>query len=81
MPLPDDKVIISVVIDKDVKEVLEKCAAEIDLSVSKFARNLIYIALDDFKLMKKVGIIKLAKTFRTIYRSIKGIEAVKPDEG
>jgi len=69
--LPDDKVTISVVIDKDVKDLIEKHAKELDLSTSKFARNLIYVGLDDFKLCKKVGIIRAGLAFRALLGTLK----------
>lgn len=68
--LPDDKVTMSVVIDREVKELIEKYAKELDLSASKFARNLIYVGLDDFKLCKKVGMIAVVKMFRNLLESV-----------
>lgn len=68
--LPDDKVTMSVVIDREVKELIEQYAKELDLSASKFARNLIYVGLDDYKLCKKVGIIAVGKMFRNLMQSI-----------
>ncbi len=70
--LPDDKVTMSVVIDREVKEIIEKHAKELDLSASKFARNLIYVGLDDFKLCKKVGIVRAGLAFRALMTTIKG---------
>ncbi len=49
---------VSISIDKDIKHSLEEIAQELDITMSKFARNLIYLALDDFKDLEK---IKLGK--------------------
>lgn len=59
-----ESVTISVVIDTDVKELLDEIANETGLTLKTFARNLIYVALDDFKLLKKIGVIRLAVAFR-----------------
>lgn len=69
--LPEDKVTISVVIDREVKELLENYAKELDLSVSKLTSNLIYSALDDLKILKKTGLIRLPVGFRAIAESLK----------
>lgn len=55
---------ISVVIDSDLKEQLEQIGNQIGLPLKLFARNLIYIALDDFKLLRNIGLIRLAVAFR-----------------
>ena len=64
MVFSKENVAISALIDKGTKELLDNYAKEIDLTLSRFARNLIYISLDDFKILKKIGCIKIAKTFR-----------------
>ena len=64
MVVSKENVTISASIDHENKALLEKYAGEIDLTLSRFARNLIYISLDDFKILKKIGCIKIAKTFR-----------------
>ena len=82
MPLPKDKAIISVVVDKDVKELLDKYAAELDISVSRFARNLIYIGLDDFKLLKKTGLLKIVLSFKNIFSDLKKrMEIIEKEKG
>ena len=68
--LPDDKVTMSVVIDREAKEVIEKAAKELDISASMFARNMLYMGLDDYKLFKKVGIIRAAVGFRALLGSL-----------
>lgn len=69
--LPDDKVTISVVIDREVKDQLEHLSKEFDLSVSKLARNLIYTGLDDMKVLKKTGLVRLVLGFRAIKDNLK----------
>ena len=64
MSMPKDKVIISVSVDSKVKELLVKSSKDLDIPLSRFARNLIYVALDDFKLLKKAGLITVLKFFR-----------------
>ncbi|MEW6427342.1 MAG: hypothetical protein AB1568_04835 [Thermodesulfobacteriota bacterium] len=66
MAISDKNTTITVAIDKDTKALLEKYAVEMDLTRSKLARNLIYIALDDFKILKFMGVIRAAKVFRDI---------------
>lgn len=51
-------VTISISIDQDVKKELENYASDMDLTISRLSRNLIYIALDDFKILNP---IKLGK--------------------
>ncbi|MCB2170993.1 MAG: hypothetical protein KQI78_25320 [Deltaproteobacteria bacterium] len=63
MSLPKNKVIISVQVDYNIRNLLKKYSKELDLPLSKFARNLIYIALDDFKILNKGGVIPLLKFF------------------
>lgn len=77
MGLPKDKVIISVSIDSDVKELLLKYSKEIDLPLSKFVRNLIYVSLDDFKLLKKGGCISISKYFRDTVEAYIKHEGIK----
>lgn len=69
--LPDDKVTMSVVIDREVKEIIEKAAKELDMSTSQFARNLIYTGLDDYKLLKKIGVVRGVIGFRALMNSFK----------
>ncbi len=71
MPVPSDKVTISIVIEKEIKEILEQHAAELDMSVSRFARNCIYVALDDYKILKRIGLVRVALGFRSLMETIK----------
>lgn len=54
MKTKTESVKVTISIDKDVKDTLEQVARELDSTMSKIARNLIYIALDDFKELEKV---------------------------
>ena len=69
MGIPSDKVAITIIIDKDVKETLEKYSGELGMSVSKFASNCIYVALDDYKILKKMGVVRMCLGFRSLIES------------
>lgn len=77
MPLPENKVIITVTLDSDVKTLLIKYSKEMDIPLSKLSRNLIYIALDDFKLLKKTGIITVLKVFQDMVESYVSHEGLR----
>ncbi len=64
MPLPPDKAILSVAIDAKVKAMLEDYAEMFDRPLSQLARNMIYIALDQFKLLNNVGVIPALNIFK-----------------
>jgi hypothetical protein len=68
---------ISVLIDKEVKELLDVYAADLDLSVSRFARNLMYVGLDEFKLLRKVGLIQTMTKFSAMLESVKKLRNKK----
>ncbi len=73
MALPDDKAIISIVVDKKIKEELEKYAEILDLSTSKFARNILYVGLDHFSLLRKLGFVHLhlgIERFKKTYNAL-----------
>lgn len=70
MALSKDKVSLTVAIDKDVKELLEKYAKDLDLTLSKIVRNLILISLEDFNIIEKVGLFKACNTLRKFLMSI-----------
>lgn len=74
MPLPADKVVLSVVVDKEVKEALEKIAVEMQMSVSLVAKNVLYVGLDSTQIFQKLGVLKLAKAVRTFKKNVLNIE-------
>ncbi len=80
MPLPPDKVVLSVVVDREVKEALEKIASEMQMSVSLVAKNVLYVGLDSLNIYQKFGILKLAKLFRTFKKNVLNIELENDDE-
>lgn len=80
MPLPADKVVLSVVVDKEVKEALEKIAEELQMSVSLVAKNVLYIGLDSTHIFQKLGVLKLAKAVRTFKKNVLNIELENDDE-
>ena len=63
---------ITISIDENVKLLLEKSAHEIDLTLSKYARNIIYSSIDDYKILKNTKLINL-DLFR-IYLSPENID-------
>jgi hypothetical protein len=65
----ENTVTISVTISKETKELLDHYVKELDIPIKKFTRNLIYTALDDYKSLKKTGLIKIAYTFRKYLES------------
>ncbi len=79
MALPPGKVVLSVVIDQEVKEALEDIAKEMEMSVSKVAKNLLYIGLDEAKVYRKLGVLKAAKAVRTFKKNILNIELEEDD--
>ena len=70
------RVTVSIVIDADVKQTIEKLAAEIGLPFKTFTRNLLYVALDDFKLVKKAGVVRVAVLFRGLLDKFTSAEFV-----
>jgi antitoxin component of RelBE/YafQ-DinJ toxin-antitoxin module len=52
-------VTITIKLDERVKILLEKSSHEMGLSLSQYARNIIYCALDDYKILKNLKLIKL----------------------
>jgi len=68
---------ISVTVDAKVNQLLERYSKEFDLTKSRFARNLIYVSLDGFKLFKATGIALVATKFRKLcetYISHEGLQ-------
>ena len=80
MPLPADKVVLSVVVDREVKEALEKIAEEMQMSVSLVAKNVLYVGLDSIQIFQKIGVLKLAKAVRTFKKNVLNIELESDDE-
>lgn len=59
----DQEVNIGVVIDNNIKEVMNDYSKQLGIPLKTFARNLIYIGLNDLKLLKKVGILRFTLAF------------------
>lgn len=57
--------IMTISVDQDIKQSLDLIALEIDITISKLARNLIYTTLDDYKLLKLSRISKFVYAFRS----------------
>ena len=72
MPKKVETVTITITIDENVKLLLEKSAHEVDMTLSKYARNIIYSTIDDFKILKNLKLLNL-DLFR-IYLSPENID-------
>lgn len=59
MPAKKKNVTITVKVDERVKTLLEKCARELGLSLSLYARNIIYCTLNDYNIMADLKLLKL----------------------
>ena len=83
MPKKDETVTITITLDENVKLLLEKSAHEVDLTLSRYARNLIYSTIDDLKILKNLKLINL-DLFR-IYLSPENLDLkaikLKPTSG
>ena len=62
---------ISVVIEKDIKNELDRYSNKFGISLKRFARNCIYVALDDLDFLTKSGLIQVAFNFRRLLESDK----------
>lgn len=71
---PEDPVNISVILDKQTKELLDTYAEKFDIPVKRIARNAIYSALDDYKFLKKTGLMRIAFHFKNLVESQKKFE-------
>ena len=60
----ENTVTITLTIKRDIKELLEKYVKELDIPLKKFTRNLIYTAFDDYKFLKKTGLMRIAYLFK-----------------
>ena len=58
-----------VTIDKETKELLDTYVERLDIPLKKLTRNLIYCALDDYKFLKKTGLLRIAFTFKKYLQS------------
>ncbi len=81
MSKKEETVTITITIDENVKLLLEKAAHDVDLTLSKYARNIIYSTISDLKILKNLKLINL-DLFK-IYLSpenidLKGIELKEP---
>ena len=72
----EKKVQISIIIDSKTKEVMSDYAKSLNIPLKLFAANMVYIGLNDFKLLKKMGIMRLALSFE---KFIQVFENFKPN--
>ena len=64
MVIPEDKVRITITIDRDTYEQIKKLSDILDLKPAKIATNLMYMGLDDANILKKAGLLHIAKKLR-----------------
>lgn len=74
---PEDPVNISVILDQETKGLLDIYAENFDIPVKRLARNLIYAALDDYKFLKKTGLVRIAFHFKNLVASQKKFEELE----
>jgi hypothetical protein len=72
----ENKVQISIIIDSVTKKVMNEYAKSLDIPLKLFAANMVYIGLNDFKLLKKIGIMRIATSFM---KFIEAFEQFKPN--
>ena len=59
MPKKKETVTITITLDENVKNLLEKSATEMDLTLSRYARNIIYTTIDDLPILQNLKLINL----------------------
>lgn len=74
---PEDPVSISMILDQETKELLDTFAEKFDIPVKRLARNSIYAALDDYKFLKKTGLVRIAFHFKNLVASQKKFEELE----
>ena len=67
MALPDHLVKVTITIHKEDWELTKQMAKQLGIPGAKLVRNLFYTGLDDAKLMKNLGIIKLVSKMRGMH--------------
>ncbi len=67
---------ISVVLDSDVKDIMERYSKKLGIPMKTFARNLIYIGLKDLKLLKKIGILQISLAFDSFIKTYLNFEKI-----
>lgn len=70
----DSNAQISIIIDSEVKGILERYANNLEVTLKQFARNLIYIGLNDLKLLKKTGVLRLSVAFDQFIKGYLGFK-------
>jgi hypothetical protein len=72
----ENKVQVSVIIESDTKDVMNEYAKALDIPLKLFVANMVYIGLNDFKLLHKIGIMRIANSFQ---KFIQAFEEFKPN--
>ncbi len=61
---------VSIFIDSDLLEQIDRGAEALGISRSLFINNLLFVAMDDYKLFEKTGLIAFLRKFREIKDSL-----------
>lgn len=70
MGIPDDKIRITVTLERQAYDQIIKISDLLGLAPAKLATNLIYIALDDAKILDKFGMFHIANKIKLLKKFI-----------
>ena len=73
----EEKVQVSIVIEKEAKEIMANYAKSLDIPLKLFAANMLYIGLNDLKLLHNIGIARLAISFEKFVKAFEDFKAGK----
>lgn len=71
---------ITISVDKKVKEQLDRYSKLYGISTSKLARNMLYIGLDEFNFLKKLGFVHIVRgldSFTELFKNLVNSETKK----
>jgi hypothetical protein len=66
-----DQIQISVIVNEEIKNTMDIYSKSLNMPLKMFASNMLYIGLNDFKLLNKIGIIKIAIAFEKFITAFK----------
>jgi hypothetical protein len=72
----NNKVQISIIIESEVKDLMSEYSKALDIPLKLFAANMVYIGLNDLKLLHNIGIVRIASAFE---KFIQAFEKFKPN--
>jgi len=71
--MPNEKNCVTVSLKPEIYDMVEQCSKRMGLSRAQFVRNLIYVALDDVKMLDRFGLLDFAmwlNNFRTALKQM-----------